>query len=261
MISYTTIAEKIKARKFLLEELVKRDFKKKYKRSILGIFWSVLSPVLTMLVMRLMFTQFFGRDIPYYTTYILAGNIVFSYFRDATSEGMSAVVGNSRILTKIDLPQMLFVLSKSISFALNFGISIVVFFVFCAFDGIPFRWHFITLIIPTILLFVFNLGITLILSTLYVFMKDIRYLWSVCLRLLMYMSAVFYRIDGYPEAMKRLFWLNPVYVYITYFREVAMEGRVPSGFVHALAIGYAVAAFAVGGYIFRKYEDTFVFYF
>ena len=255
------IWKELKAKSFLLDELIKRDFKKKYKRSVLGIFWSVLSPVLTMLVMRLMFTQFFGRDIPHYTTYILAGNIVFSYFRDSTSEGMNAIVGNARILSKIDLPKTLFLFSKSVAFLMNFAIGVLVFLVFCAFDGVSFGWHFFSLLVPMALLFVFNLGVALFLSTFYVFMKDVRYLWSVFLRLLMYMSAVFYRIDGYPEQIKRLFWLNPVYVYITYFRQVALEGRVPSAGLHGLAVLYALLALGIGLWVFKKQEDKFVFYF
>lgn len=253
--------QKIMSYGFLFSELTKRDFKKKYKRSVLGILWSVLSPILTMLVMRLMFTEFFGRDIAHYTTYILAGNIVFSYFREATSEGMNSIVGNSRILSKVDVPKELFLLSKSVSVFLNFMITVVVFFVFCAFDNITFGWHFFSLLYPIICLIVFCTGVAELLSTLYVFMKDISYLWNVCLRLLMYMSAVFYRIDAYGPGLQKLFLLNPVYIYILYFRTVTIDGMIPSPGIHMLALLYAVLALAVGTLVFKRKEDRFIFYF
>lgn len=251
---------RMKKYSFLLEELVKRDFKKKYKRSILGAFWSVLSPVLTMLVMRLVFTQFFGHTTPHYTTYILAGNIVFSYFRDSTSEGMSSIVGNSRIILKLNLSKILFPISKSLSSLFNFILSVLVFLVFCFFDEITFGVHLFFLLVPTFLLCIFSLGVSLFLSTFYVFMKDVRYLWSVFLRLLMYASAVFYNINGYPEIVQKVFWLNPIYAYIQYFRLISIDHTIPSIEINLLVAFYAVLALGIGWWVFRKKEDRFVFY-
>ena len=100
--------QKMKKYQFLFEELVKRDFKKKYKRTVLGMAWSVLSPLLTLLVMRLVFTQFFGRETDHYTTYLFCGNLVFSYFSESSREGMSSLMGNSRIFSKVNIPKYLF---------------------------------------------------------------------------------------------------------------------------------------------------------
>lgn len=255
------IFAKLKQHKFLFSELIKRDFKKKYKGSILGVFWSVLSPVLTMLVMRLMFTQFFGRTIAHYTTFILAGNIVFSYFREATNEGMNTVMANARIFSKLDVPKELFLYSKSISQLLNFAISIVVFLVFCIFDGITIGWHFFMLLYPTLCMTVFCTGMALLLSTLYVFLKDVRYLWAVFMRLLTYMSAVFYSIDKYPQTVQNLFLLNPVYVFIKYFRTIAIDGRVPSLLIHGLCLLYALLFFVIGRTVFKRKQDRFIFYY
>ena len=104
--------ERIKKYQFLFEELVKRDFKKKYKRTVLGMAWSVLSPLLTLLVMRLVFTQFFGRNTPNYTTYLFCGNLVFSCFSESTGQGMQSLMGNSGIFTKVNIPKYLFLFSK-----------------------------------------------------------------------------------------------------------------------------------------------------
>ena len=100
--------EKIRKNQFLFEELVKRDFKKKYKRTVLGMVWSVLSPLLTLLVMRVVFTQFFGRTTAHYTTYLFAGNLIYSYFRESTSGGMTALAANANIFTKVNVPKYMF---------------------------------------------------------------------------------------------------------------------------------------------------------
>ena len=109
-----TYLEKAQKYKFLFEELVKRDFKKRYARSVLGVVWSILSPLLQLLVMKLVFTHFFGRSTPHYTTYLFCGTIVFSYFSESTREGMTSLVDNAAIFTKINVPKYLFLFSKNV---------------------------------------------------------------------------------------------------------------------------------------------------
>ena len=205
----------LKKHRFLLEELVKRDFKKKYKRSVLGMGWSVLSPLLMLIVMRLVFTQFFGSGVEHYTTYLFCGNLIFTYFNESATQGMASLISNASIFTKINVPKYLFLFSKNLQTLINFGITLLVFFVFCIIDGITFTWLFFLLLVPILTLVVFNLGVGLILSALYVFFKDIQYLWTVFVQLLMYMSSIFYSIDGYPEWAQMLFNLNPVYLFIS----------------------------------------------
>ena len=220
------IIEKLKKHQFLFEELVKRDFKKKYKRTVLGMAWSVLSPLLTLLVMSLVFTQFFGRNMAHYTTYLFCGNLVFSYFNEATSQGMTSLTGNSGIFSKVNVPKYLFLFSKNVQTLINFGLTLIVFFIFCIFDHITFTWRFILLLYPIALLVLFNVGVGLILSAWFVFFKDIQYLWSVFTQLLMYMSAIFYTIDGYSQTVQNIFLLNPVYLFIRYFRKIVIEAAL-----------------------------------
>ena len=158
--------KKLKQYQFLFEELVKRDFKKKYKRTVLGMAWSLLSPLLTLLVMRIVFTQFFGRDMEHYTTYLFCGNLVFSYFNESTSQGMTSLMGNASIFTRVNIPKYLFLFSKNVQTLINFGLTLIVFFVFCILDQITFTWKFIFLIYPMITLLLFNIGLGLILSAL-----------------------------------------------------------------------------------------------
>ncbi len=252
---------KLKEHGFLFSELVKRDFKKKYKNTYLGMLWSLLSPLLSLLVMSLVFKNFFGRNMEHYTIYLFCGNIIFSFFNDSTNGGMGSLLANAPIFTKINVPKYLFLFSRNISALINFGMTLAVFFLFCIIDGISFGWAFLMLIIPIVFLVIFNLGMGLILSALYVFFRDMQYLWSVFTMLLMYMSAIFYQVTEEAFGVfKNLFYLNPVYVYIDYFRTVVLEGAVPSLTVHALAIGYALLAFGIGALIYKKCNHKFLYY-
>lgn len=246
--------------RFLFEELVKRDFKKKYKRTVLGMAWSVISPLLTLLVMKLVFTQFFGRSMEHYIIYLFCGNLVFAYFSESTTQGMTSLMGNSAIFTKVNIPKYLFLLSKNTQTLINFGLSLCVFFVFCIFDHIVFTWKFIMLLYPICLLVFFNIGIGLILSALFVFFRDIQYLWSVFTMLLMYMSAIFYSVESFPPEQQILFYFNPVYHFIKYFREIVLNGTVPPFWFHLLLLCDVIFAVALGARMYKKYNTKFLYY-
>ena len=252
-----TLAKKYQ---FLFEELVKRDFKIKYKRTVMGMGWSVLSPLLQLLVMSLVFTQFFGRNQPHYTIYLFCGNLVFNYYRDSTSTGMQSLMSNRGIISKINVPKYMFLLSKNVSSLINFGLTLLVFFLFVAFDGIAFSPSFFMLLYPIACLILFNIGVGLVLSALFVFFRDINYLYDVFTMLLMYCSAVFYTVDGFEPWVQRLLLCNPVYCYIKYFRCIVLDGEIPSLQYHLLCLFYAVVMVVIGGYIYKKYNHKFLYY-
>lgn len=252
--------QKIKQYRFLFEELVKRDFTKKYKRTVLGMFWSVLGPLMNLGVMALVFTQFFGRNMEHYIIYMFCGNLLFGYFKESTSGGMTALQANAGIFSKVNVPKYMFLLSKNISVLINFTINLLVLFIFCIFDHVTFTWKFILLIYPICCLVVFNLGIGLILSALYIMFKDMKYLYDVFITLLMYLSAIFYSIDAYPLQKQYLFYLNPIYVYIRYFREIILDGIIPTFTFHLLAAGYAIIVLAIGALIYKKQNYKFLYY-
>ena len=254
------MVQKLMRYQFLFEELVKRDFKKKNKRTILGMAWSVLSPLLMLLVMRLVFTQFFGRGMEHYTTYLFCGNLLFSYFNEASGQGMTSLMGNAGIFTKVNVPKYLFLFSKNVQTLINFGLTLCIFFVFCILDGITFTWKFILLLYPIICLILFNIGVGLILSALFVFFRDIQYLWSVFTQLLMYMSAIFYTIDGYSPMVQNLFLLNPMYLFIRYFRKIVIEATIPSIWFHLLMLADVVIVLGIGCWMYKKYNTRFLYY-
>lgn len=246
--------------RFLFEELVKRDFKKKYKRTSLGMIWSILNPLLTLLVMSLVFTQFFGRNMEHYTIYLFSGNLLFSYYRESTTSGMSALISNAGIFSKVNVPKYLFVLSSNISSLINFLLTLFVYFIFVIFDGLPITPKFLMLLFPIVCMVTFNVGMGLILSALNVFFRDMKYLFDVFNLMLMYLSAIFYQVDSYPATIQRLFLLNPVYVFIKYFRLIVIDSSIPSLMYHGLALGYALLALIVGALIYKKQNNRFLYY-
>ncbi len=253
--------QKLKKYQFLFEELVKRDFKQKYKRTVLGMGWSVLSPLLSLLVLSLVFSVFFGRTIPHYIIYLFCGNLLFSYFREATSVGMGALRQNAHIFTKINVPKYIFILSKNVSFLINFGLSLIIFFLFVLFEpGLQVTWKYIFLVFPIVCLIALNIGVGLFLSAAFVFFRDMRYIYDVFIMLLMYVSAIFYPIDIVPEAYRSFFYGNPVYCYIEYFREIILYAQIPSLTFHLLCIAYAVGAMVLGCWIYRRYNYQFLYY-
>ena len=251
---------RLKRHQFLFEELVKRDFKKKYKRTILGMGWSMLSPLLMLLIMKAIFATFFGRSMDHYTTYLFCGLLVFNWFSEATNHGMLSLYGNAAIFTKVNVPKYIFLFAGSVQTLINFALTLVVFLLFCALDHIDFTWRFLLLVYPVVTLLLLNVGVGLILSALYIFFRDIDYLWRVFLQLLMYGSAIFYTVDGFGPGMKLAFSLNPVYQYIAYFREVVIQGTVPSLAAHLTLAELALAALLSGFYMYKRYNTKFLYY-
>ncbi len=250
----------IKKYQFLFTELVKRDFKKKYKRTVLGMGWSLLSPLLVLAVMAFVFTNFFGRETPHYIIYLFSGNLVYSYFNDSSTQGMRSLMENAHIFTKVTVPKYLFIVSKNVQTTINFALSLCIYFLFCLLDHITFTWKFVLLLYPIIMQMIFNIGIGMILSALFMFFKDIQYLWTIALRLILYLSAIFYRVDKYPESMQIVFYFNPVYVFITYYRKIVLYSTVPSLKYHLLVAFYAFASLAIGILIYKKNNTKFLFY-
>ena len=191
---------------------------------------------------------------------MFCGNLIFGYFKESTTGGMTALQANSDIFSKVNVPKYMFVLSKNVSSLINFLINVLVLFIFCLFDGVTFTWKFILLLYPILCLILFNLGMGLILSALYIMFTDLKYLYDVFTLLLMYVSAIFYSIDAYPLQKQYVFYLNPVYVYIRYFRKIILEGEIPKWTFHLLAAGYAIVALVIGAVIYKKKNYKFLYY-
>jgi len=245
---------------FVFQELVKRDFKKRYKRTILGMGWSMLGPLLHLMIMVLVFTPFFGQDIPHFVVYIFAGIKIYSFYSESTTQGMASLMSNSGIMTKVKVPKYLFILSQNVASLINFGLMLVIFFIFAAVDGVSFHWRFLLLIYPIITLTLLNIGVGLILSALFVFFKDIQYLYSIFTMFVMWVSAIFFPIEGFSMRTQRLFLLNPIFTHIHYFRLIVLHGVVPAWHIHFACALSAVVALLIGAFFYKKYNYRFIYY-
>lgn len=255
------IWEKIERYQFVFSELVKRDFKKRYKRSVLGVLWSMLAPLFQLMVMTFVFKRVFGRQMEHYTIYLFSGQLVFSYFKEATNTGMSSILSNSGIITKVNTPKYLFLISKIMAASINFLLTFLIFFIFAAADHISLTWRIVTLIYPAVCLFIFIIGAGLILSALFVFFKDIQYLYDIFTLALMYFTPIFYEVKIFEGSIAlKLLNLNPLYLYIDYIRQVVLYQQIPSLTLHLMCLLYALILLRVGMGMYKKYNYMFLYY-
>lgn len=256
------IAE-LKKYRFLLEQLVARDFKTKYKRSVLGVFWSLLYPLVTMLIMNFIFSNIFKFSVSNYPIYIFSGLLIWNYFNDVVSQSMMSVILNAQIIRKIYLPKFIFPLSKTVSSCINLLISTVVLLLIALITGIQPAWSWFLLPYALVCVLLFALGFSFVISAIMVFLRDMQYLWGIIGMLWMYMTPIIYPMDIIPAKYGPIIFvlkLNPIYHYVSYVRQVVMEGRVPSLAYHAVCMFTALLMLFVGRAIFNKLEDKFILY-
>lgn len=252
--------ERLQTYQFMFYELVRRDFILKYKRTFLGVVWSVLSPLMLLSIQILVFTNFFGSDIPHYTIFLFSGNLIYSYFSEATQSGLMALASNASIFAKVPMPKYLCVFSRNVSSLINFALTLCIFFIFVYMDGLSFSVKYFLLLYAILCMVVFNSGVSLLLSSLYMFFRDLSYLYNIFVLGLMYLSAVFYSIDIFSPWIRQLFLLNPLYVYINYFRLIVINGTIPDGFYHCLMLLYSLLALGAGWLFYKKYNNEFLYY-
>lgn len=252
--------KKAKKHQFLFEELVKRDFTLKYKRTILGMVWSILSPLCTLLIMWTVFRDILGSNINHFAIYMFIGQVVYSFFNDATMQGMTSLLDNAGIFTKVNVPKYLFLLSKNISSLINFGLTFILLIVFVLLDGLTVDTTYIMLLYPIGCLILFNIGLGLILSALFVFFRDMQYLWGVVSQLIMWVSAIFYSVEDLEASLQNMFFFNPLYSFISYFRYIILDGAIPSVSTHLIILGYTILVLALGAFAYKKYNHEFLYY-
>lgn len=201
---------------FLIEQLVRRNFNTKYRQSILGVLWSFLNPLLTMLVQYLVFSTLFRSAIDHFPVYLISGIIVFSFFTECVTLGMDAIVMNASLITKVAIPKLIFPFSRALSSLINFLISLLPLLLLMLLTGVRVSPALLLLPLMIALLFLFALGVTLVMATLNVFFRDTRFLWSVISLLWTYATPIFYPDTIWPEGLRGIFHLNPMYQLIDF---------------------------------------------
>lgn len=245
---------------FLLEQLVKRNFNTKYRQSVLGVLWSFLNPLMTMAVQYLVFSQLFRSDITHFPVYLLTGIILFSFFNECVTLGMDSIVLNGPLITKVAMPKLIYPLSRSISSFISLVISLVPLLGAMLLSGTPLTPALLLIPAAIVLLFLFLLGMSLILCTLNVFFRDTRFLWSVVSLLWTYATPIFYPISIIPAAWQPIFRLNPMFQFIDFLRTVILRGAWPSWGQWGACLLCAALPLALGLLVFRRNEHKFVFH-
>ncbi len=248
---------------FLLRQLVSRDFKVKYKRSVLGMFWSILYPVLTMAVMALVFTNVFKFTTPgvNYLAYLMSGLVMFNYFSEASNNAMSSVVANFSLINKVYMPKYIFPLSKCVFVGINFLLSQIPLYVILLATGTGVTWHHILLPFVYICLFLFTLGFSMILATLAVFLRDMFYIYGVIISLWTYLTPIMYDIAIIDKpALLLIFKLNPMYWFLYFARKIMLYHAVPEINVWVYCLVFALVFLLLGVFIFKKKQDKFIYY-
>lgn len=242
----------------LLSELVARDIKIKYRRSVLGVLWTLLNPLLMMIVLSIVFSNLFKFDVENFPLYLLSGQVVFNYFANSTTSSMSAIIENASLIKKVYIPKYLFVLARTASSFINLMASFTaLLFVMLAMRA-ELHYTVFLVIIPIILLVLFSLGIGLILSALVVRFRDIMHLYSVFITALMYLTPVIYPLNILPGWIKNVVMLNPITNYLIMFRDVMLNNSFPNGTYLVIGLVEALVALAIGLYVFYKSQDEFI---
>lgn len=252
----------LKKYSFLLEQLVSRDFKVKYKRSFLGILWSLLYPVLTMGVMAIVFSNVFKFSTPgvNYLVYLMSGLVIFNYFSEASNLAMSSVVGNFSLLNKVYMPKYIFPLSKCIFVGINFLLTLIPLYLIIFLTGTGINWWHLLLPYAFVCLFLFTCGMGFILATISVFMRDMFYIYGVLLTLWTYLTPIMYDINTLDPAFAFILKFNPLYQFINFSRTIILYGQCPAFGQFAGCAVSAIVVFFVGAFIFKKNQDKFIYY-
>lgn len=245
---------------FLIRQLVARDFKRKYKKSVLGVLWSFLNPLLTMLVQYLVFSTIFKSSIENFIVYLLSGIVLSNFFGESVSLGLTSIVDHAHLINKVYMPKIIYPLSRVLFSVVNLLISMIPMFLMVAVTGVPMTKAMFLIPIGLICLWVFCLGMSLLLSTAMVFFRDTMFLWNVISTLWMYFTPVFYPVDIIPESWLAIYQLNPMYQYITFLRIILLEGKSPDLELYGGCMLCAGIMFCIGFVIFQKNQDKFVLY-
>lgn len=242
--------------RYLLSQLIRRDLVARYKRSVLGVAWTMLNPLGTMLVMTLVFSRLFN-NVASYPTYILSGLIVWNFFSQATNAAMSGLVWGGGLMQRIYIPRTIFGVSAVGTALVNLLISIATLFLVMLFTHTPITWTVSFLPVSIFLLACFTLGFGLILSTMAIYFPDVSEMYQILLTAWMYLTPIIYPEDIIPERFLTIYRLNPMYSMIKIFRMPVYEGLIPTFQQLLPAILWGVGTLLVGWIFFTSKSDEY----
>ncbi len=247
--------------KDLLKQLVLRDIKLKYRRSVLGYLWSILNPLMIMIVMTVVFSTMFQRDIENFPVYLFTGQVMFNFMNQSTHQALSSIDGNAAFLKKAYVPKYIFTFSKITSGLVDFFFSIGALLVVMIVTKAQFSWYNLLVPFVAIQLYIFCLGLGLFLAQANVFFRDIQYIYGALTTAWMYLTPIFYPIDSLSDKMQ---WFikhfNPMYFYIGQFRDLMYYGRIPGNLIILAGCVTSVLMLGIGVFSFLRNQDKFILY-
>ena len=247
--------------KDLIRELVSRDIKLKYRRSVLGYIWSILNPLLVMVVMTVVFSAMFNRNIENYPVYLLTGRMLFEFLTNSTNGAMRSVVGNAALLKKTYVPKYIFTLAKVTSCMVDTIFSLGALFIVMIVTRSPFHWQMILLPLIILQIYIFCCGLGFLLADLNVFFRDIQYIYKAITTVWMYVTPIFYPLEQLPNELQFLIKVfNPLYYYVAQMRDVVLYGQLPGPRIFWGGWLLAFAMLAIGAWAFQKSKDKFILY-
>ncbi len=245
---------------FLIRQLVARDFKIKYKRSVLGVFWSFLHPLLIMSVQYVVFSTIFKGDIPNFSVYLLIGVVSFNFFSESCGMALSAILGNYSLITKVYVPKYIYPLTRVMSSVVNLSISLIPLVIMALVTGVRFHKSVFLSLYFFGCLIIFSLGLGLLLSASMVFFRDTQFLWGVLSMIWMYATPIFYPESILPDNFKFVLQINPLYYFLKNLRMCILNGISPEPFAYVQCLMIAMGMLLAGSLVFKKTQDKFILY-
>ncbi len=250
----------IKRYDFLMKQLVLRDFKTKYTRSVLGVLWSFLNPLLTMVVQYFVFSTIFKSDIPNYAVYLLIGIVEFNFFSEAVNMAMMSILVNSNLIKKVYLPKYIYPITRIISSVINLVISFIPLSIVGAVTGLKIHRSSILALFFIICLIIFCLGLGMVLSSSMVFFRDTQFLWGVLSMIWMYATPIFYPESIIPAQFNFVLKINPIYYYMKFSRMCVINGVSPEPMAYFISFAFSIVMLMIGCMVFKKTQDKFILY-
>ncbi len=244
----------------LLYELVVRDLKVKYRRSFLGYLWSLLNPLLMMAVMSFVFSYIFRYDIENYPLYLICGQTLWGFFNESTNMAMYSVLQNGSLIKKVYIPKFIFPMSRVFSSFVTMSFSLGAILIVMLVTRAPLHWQLLLFPLPLILLLLFAMGVSMVLSSLSVYFRDVTHLYGVVTLAWMYVTPVFYPVSALPDEVAWVLKLNPMYYYLDNFRQLVLYGSLPTAKSWCICLLCSGVALAVGLAVFRKLQRNFILY-
>lgn len=245
---------------WLLRELVSRDLKIKYRKSVLGYLWSILNPLMMMIILTIVFSTIFKFDIPNYAVYLLAGQLLFGFFSESTTMAMSSIINGAALIKKVYLPKYIFPVSRVLSSFVTMVLSMMALFIVMIATDCSFSLTIMLIPVVLLYIFLFSIGIGLMLSVLVVYFRDVEYLYGVFLNAFMYLTPIIYPISIIPKEYRQFMILNPMYNFIEMFRNITLYCKWPTLTDHLLCSVYALAALVLGIWVFKNHQKNFILY-